>query len=358
MLAQPIPDLCVECQQRVANLRIRNRRLCSDCFIRYANSKILKRMESYRFRNLAGDQKHRLFLPISGGISSLVLLQVLDAQLQRQIVNRNRTAYELVIACVTFPDQAEAVAVQEWYTQLMQRFSNYTFLPLFGPDACLSLDTRLELDMEQLGYQRRDDEPDVDFCDRILSSPISVTAQADLQAILLRRLLVAIAKNHKCGSILWGHSDSRLAALSLADVAKGRGGSVSSSIADGVSPSGINFNYPVRDLFKAELYTYASVLPEPLVEAREGTVDSVEVRSTLRNTAIDNLLTDYINSQGVKYPSIMANVVRTASKLEKSSATLLCKVCIQPITGDAASLSEGVPELCYGCERMKQDIRV
>lgn len=347
--------LCVECRERDADLNIRNRRLCVECFGRYVNSKILKRMESYRFKSLDANHKRRLLLPLSGGVSSLVLLQVLDIQLQRQSTNRNRTAYDLIIAHVVLPDQSASVFNDQQLAQLAQRFSSHEFLPKFALSASLSLDKSIQDDLRHIGCERHDQESDVDFFNRIVSSATSVTTRADLQSLLLQRLIVAIAKAHGCESIVWGHSDSRLAALTLAGVAKGRGGSVPSTITDGPSPFGVNFNHPLRDLFKAELETYASTLPEPLGEVGTTETDP-QPPASLRNTAIDNLLTDYINTQGIKYPSIMANVVRTGEKLEVRPNSNFCRLCVQPILSGSNPPSH-VPALCYGCERMKQDIK-
>lgn len=355
-MPEPTPRaVCVECRESDTDLNIRNRRLCIECFSRYVNSKVLKRMESYRFKTLAGDQRCRLLLPLSGGISSLVLLQVLDAQLQRQIAKRNMTAYDLIIAHVVLPDESASAFNDEQLGQLTQKFSSHIFLPKFEFSASLSLDKTLEQDLKNLGLERQSQELDVEFSNRIMASTTSVTTRADLQSILLRRLIVAIATTHGCESIVWGHSDSRLAALALADVAKGRGGSVPSTIADGPSPFGVNFNHPLRDLFKTELDTYASILPEPLVEAGAAPRLNNQPPSNLRNTAIDALLTDYINTQGLKYPSIMANVVRTAGKLEVRHGPNLCQVCVQPI-GSGSRRSQSISTLCGGCERMKQEI--
>ncbi|KIY03785.1 uncharacterized protein Z520_00476 [Fonsecaea multimorphosa CBS 102226] len=351
-------DVCVDCQDRDACLDIRNRRLCATCFIRYVNSKILKRMESYRFKNLAGDQKRRLFLPLSGGVSSLVLLQVLDAQLQKQMENRNRSAYDLFIARVVLPDSETQAEVESQYQGVSSRFPLHNFLSLFYLHDVFRLDERIERDLIHLGINRQDGEPDDEFLHRVLSSTTSVTARADLKSILLQRLLVTIAKQETCEAVLWGHSDSRLAALALADVAKGRGGSVSSTIADGPSMHGLNFNYPARDLFKVELQTYARALPDPLlIEPRDDV--SERQATTIRNTSIDDLLSNYIDGQGVKYPSIMANVVRTASKLQVQATdheANACPVCDMPAMTNSES-SWGNNVLCYGCARLKQDIR-
>jgi cytoplasmic tRNA 2-thiolation protein 2 len=349
--------VCVDCREQDATLEIRNRHLCATCFIRYVNSKILKRMESYRFKNLAGDHKRRLFLPLSGGVSSLVLLQVLDAQLQKQIGNRNRTAYDLVVARVLLPDENREEAQVE-YGKLSSRFPLHHFLPLIESHDILVADDTFEQDLNHFGLLRFEAESDERFLSRMLASARSVTTRLDLQTIVLRRLLVSKAKAEGCESMLWGHSDSRLAALSLADVAKGRGGSVPAMIADGPSLHGVNFNYPARDLFKVELETYASVLPEPLpCDSDQATA---QPPASVRNTSIDALLTTYITSQGAKYPSIMANVVRTATKLQVKSEgqggrpCTFCRGTVTTVNGQMRIAET----LCHGCARMKQEVKV
>jgi cytoplasmic tRNA 2-thiolation protein 2 len=217
----------------------------------------------------------------------------------------------------------------------------------------------MRLGLERLGIHKQPGESDEEVTQRVFASATSVTTRADLESILLQRLLVAIAKQQNCEGVLWGHSDSRLAALALADVAKGRGGSVSSNIADGPSLHEINFNYPVRDIFKVELQTYAQALGEPLfIETESGTAE--QAVPNIRNTSIDNLLSAYISSQGEKYPSIMANVVRTAGKLQvenTDSGALACSFCVMATIPSSHEKGEN-SHLCYGCERMKQNIKI
>ncbi|KAK5274589.1 Cytoplasmic tRNA 2-thiolation protein 2 [Exophiala xenobiotica] len=353
-------DTCVECRERDAALNVRNRRLCAACFSHYVHSKILKRMmESYRMKKSSANQKDRLFLPLSGGTSSLVLLQVLDAQLQKQIANRNRTSYDIVVARVVLPEEHDSAAIKNDYEDLKQRFSTHTFLPLLSMHDVLRLDSKIDQDMRHLGIVRRDEESDGDFFVRIVSCTTSATTRSDLQSILLKRLLVAVARDQKCTSVLWGHSDTRLAALALADVAKGRGGSVSSTIADGQSMHGINFSHPLRDLFKAELQAYAQMTSEYILERAVGNDSPPQKAASIRTTSIDNLLNTYITSQSEKYQSIVANVVRTASKLEvkrPNDTVISCPVCIMPVVEAPGTLISD-SGLCYGCERMKHDVR-
>lgn len=77
---------------------------------------------------------------------------------------------------------------------------------------------------------------------------------------------------------------------------------------------------------------------------------------SIKNMSIDEVMRRYVKEQGEKYPGVMANVVRTVGKLQKTSTTselgrcVLCK----------GRLEEGdqYERLCYGCQRMREDIRV
>ncbi len=311
-------------------------------------------MGSYRFKNLSGNHKKRLLLPLSGGFSSLVILHVLDAQLSRQLEKQNRTAYDLVLIHIVLPDSTDSVSAA-WCERISSRFSSHEFLPPVTVHDALQIDDRLEQDLLHIGIRRTAGDSDSEFYSSVLSSTRSVTTRTDLTELFSRRLLVSMAKQYTCESIVWGHSDSKLAAQALADVAKGRGGTIPADISDGLSTTGVNFNYPMRDLFKSELELYATVLLEPLEVMSD--IDAGPTPS-IRNTSIDTLLSNYILSQGEKYPSIMANVVRTVSKLqvpEHVSEAALCRLCKHQIQPQGPEKDQN-KTLCYGCERMKQDI--
>lgn len=310
-------------------------------------------METYRFKNQVGNARKRLLLPLSGGVSSLVLLQVLDAQIRKQLDQQNRTAYDLVVFHVGSPETVETE--QKWWRNLQARFDLHTYIPFMTLSEVFQNDEQMEADFGILELWRQGNETDEQFLGRIFTSTRTSTARSDLQAVLLKRLIVATAKAQKCDSIIWGHSDSKLAAKALSEVAKGRGGSVPNELADGPTAWGLNFNYPLRDLFKTELQVYLSTFPEQVRSCQvEREQEEEDAPVSLRATSIDTLLSNYINSQGEKYPSIMANVVRTASKLQVPDAaqTRACRLCAMAV------LTEGERKpLCYGCERMKQDIK-
>lgn len=310
-------------------------------------------METYRFKNQVGNAKKRLLLPVSGGVSSLVLLEVLDAQIKKQLDQQGRTAYDLVLVHVASQDNVGEEG-EKWCCSLRSCFELHTYLPVVRLSDVFKVDGKVEADLQHLGLTRQEGETDDRLLVRVFTSTRSATARSDLRELLLKRLIVATAKAQDCDGVIWGHSDSKLAAKALSEVAKGRGGSVPNELADGPSPWGLNFNYPLRDLFKTELQLYLSTSAESIRACHLENEENEDVPVSLRSTSIDTLLSTYIASQGKKYPSIMANVVRTASKLQAQSTAIGqgCRLCAMPITTGSET-----QQLCHGCERMKQDIR-
>jgi cytoplasmic tRNA 2-thiolation protein 2 len=320
-------------------------------------------MESYRLKDDASEQPRKLLLPLSGGISSVVLLQILDRQLLRQSSQRGRTSYELYIMTVELPSQHFDGSIGTRFHLLKQKYSSHSLssVPL---SEVFNLDNSLLGDFSDLGA--REGETPQRRLDSLLSCTKTASARADLLQILFTRLVVVFAKLNACDAILWGHSNSRLAAKALSGVAKGRGGFLPFDIADGPSPWEVTFYYPLRDLFKSELNAYANALPDDF--SKLVTQDSAPAPTSLRATSIDDLLSDYIHAQGEKYPSIIANVVRTAGKLQappilpKQAAS--CSICTMPRSGamttqaDDASHTDAMNMLlCYACQCLKLETR-
>lgn len=285
------------------------------------------------------------------------------------MLQQNRTAYELVIAHIdTSPSPLETGHKPHWYTEAAERFSTNTFLPTTHISSALTKDSSLSDSLSHLGVESQVSSSPAETYLRLLSSCTSRTTLADITQILLTRLLVAVATESNCSAILYGHSDSRLAALSLASVAKGRGGAVPGSISDDISPAhGIGFHYPCRDLFKTELELYATLVSGglPIADSERPASEQEETKTaqpppSIKSQSIDELLTGYITSQGQRYPNIMANVVRTAGKLQSTEPGSMgeqnyCIFCQGLILAQHGSVED--QKLCYGCIRMKQDIK-
>ena len=355
MPAKTLSESCDACQSAGAQATSRNRRLCSKCFQHFVGSKVMKRMETYRFKNNTDGRRRKLLLPLSGGVSSQTLLHILDGQLQRQVTTQSRTAYDIVLIHVE-TSVTENKRTPQWFTSTREYYSHHVCLPIISLAEVSGVDAEFEEDMNRLGFIRQDNESVSDLVERFLHSARTATASEDILDALKQRLIHACAQEHGCEAILWSHSDSRLAARALAAVAKGRGVSLCFDITDGPTPSGLNSIYPLRGLFKEELELYMSLQRE---EVQDLVVQSIpNPTNNIRDTSIEQLLTTFITTQGEKYPNITANVVRTVGKLETSAHNRdhsLCSLCRAPMLR-GVSVSGPDISLCYSCKRTTKEM--
>lgn len=255
------------------------------------------------------------------------------------------------------PPQCSDASSEAKFKDLKRQYPSHTFssTPLCK---VFELDSSIFEDFSGLGAQRK--ETLQASLDDLLSCTKTASSRADMLQILFTRLIVATAKLHACSGVLWGHSNSRLAAKALSNIAKGRGSYLPFDLADRQSPWGITFYHPLRDLFKPELVTYAAELPHSFLKLIELYPDPAAAPLPIRAISIDDLMSAYIDGQGEKYPSIMANVVRTAGKLQApriTSATLMCPICRMPAPGIGAAQETGESKNCYACQRLKLEMR-
>lgn len=281
-----------------------------------------------------------------------------------------RTSYELLVVhiCLEGEDLQQA---KDRLESIEARFPNHKYM-MAGLEEALNLQT---IDWSMLGL----DIPiaggfvgtAAERMAYLMKSISSVTSKADISATLLLRLLVGIAERNSCGSILFGDSTTRLAEKTLTETAKGRGFSLPWQVSDGMSPYGIHFHYPLRDLLKKELFSFSSMTTPPLTNLIIYQNRSTQVSASSKSTSIDDLMAQYFESVEENYPSIVANVVRTASKLnppppvENSPECTFCGLPVADGTdgingwgGDQTSEVEpnqdsrhNVGILCYGCAR-------
>lgn len=344
--------------------------------MQYAEVKAWKRMDNYRSIHIKPGQEPKLLVPVSRGVSSTVLLHVLDHLQNRQRAGyQERATHQLHILHVELPTAGSSGThgidtLREVYPPYQ-----YTTIPF---NAIFKYDKEIGGTISELSASGFEDNPsktDQERLDSFLSSLSSATSRTDIEYNLLMRLIVAFAKDQGCSGILWGHSDSRLAGRVLSDVAKGRGFSLPWQVCEGASPSGLHDNFPLRDLFKSELEIYSTLLPERVSEVIIPDSPVADISYGTKSTSIEDLMTHYIESQGPKYPSIMANIVRTVNKLEPPSLhedDIKCSLCAMPMADtiegvNDIQVSNGAPvparesgekrgNYCYGCARSCQDI--
>lgn len=327
-------------------------------------------MEKYRLRNLPKDGRRKLLLPLSYGVSSLTLLHIIDAQLERQrSTGRKITAFDLHVLAID-PSSIDPVFKSdtsriEWVKEAYPEHTctEVPFSSIFQYDKDIGGFMK-----EYTGADFYDDgsKTDEERLQIFRSSLTTSTSRVDFDDLLMRRLIVSFAQSQGCEGILWGDSDSRLAAKTLAHVSKGRGFSLPWTVSDGMSPWDVHFSFPLRDLFKSELEHYANFTVSDL-RSKIGVENPVVENMSSRVMSIDDLLTQYVETQGEKYPGIMANIVRTVDKLQTSpsDASLLCSCCGMPMNRGSNLETQGWSSLengqnrptCYGCARTLLDMK-
>jgi len=345
----------------------------------YVGSKVVKRMDSFKVRSVLRTKQRRLLLPLSLGLSSLTLLHVLDQQLRIQKERTGRTGYELHALFVDDSMLASENAVSKSLALVKERYPLHTFTAAPLSDVyeyAYKSENGRSLPFENIVEHAVQLSSNTRF-DRLstqLTSLPSATSKAEMIGILRTRLIVEFAKKMDCESILWGDSTTRLAEKTLAETAKGRGFSIPWQTADGLSPYGINFTFPMRDLLRKEIVTYSSLIIPPLAALLVEPANSTQALASSKDTTIDDLMTHYFESVEQNYPSIVANVVRTSGRLQaplpsKNSAS--CSICGLPVVHgaqglygwngnqetrtdysmieDSADAGRGI--VCYGCSR-------
>jgi cytoplasmic tRNA 2-thiolation protein 2 len=358
MPAKYIQQICKRCGVLEAVLSVRNEPLCGDCFGRYINTKVVKRMEAFRTRHAAEGEERELLLPLSLGASSVSLLHVLDRHLQGQRDRTGRTGFSLQLLFVGGPDCPVSTQVKR-LELVRKRYPQYDFNTLELSDVFRFSTSSIDRTSDQAITQNRLDE--------LLAAIPSATSRADVISILRTRLIVRFAKANNCEGVLWGSSTTKLAEIVLAETAKGRGFSLPWQVTDGLSPFGVPFFFPARDVLKKELIAHAEIDDTGLKDLMEDTAFSLtEAPPSSKNTAIDILMKQYFESVEEHYPSIVSNVVRTSGKLEapKWDDARRCKLCQYPVDdallgmkgwGGDQQLHQEIDEcevgLCYGCAR-------
>ncbi|KAJ5897934.1 hypothetical protein N7504_008222 [Penicillium tannophilum] len=373
MPAIEMDAFCMECNEANAILNTRNRSFCGPCYQRFLAYKVWRRMDHYRPRpqkNVKPTKpaQPQLLLPLSLGVSSSVLLHILDTGLKRQLAKSGRTSYAIHILVVEpSTELPTSVSYDTHVDAVREAFPTYTVtrIPLhsifeYVPDMT-------DIMAEYAGPQFTDDvsQSNEERLAAFRSIVSTATSKSDLDTVLFTRLVVGYAKQAGCESILWGDTDTSLAAKTLAGAAKGRGASLTWQVSDGMSPWGIKFDFPCRDISKPELSQYESVCPELSAVVIPDAPLSDNILT--KNLSIDELMLRYVTTQGEKYPGVMANVSRTAHKLETTSGSpsALCSLCggmIGNVKGNETGLTVASQfagkgsQFCYGCMRSRPEI--
>ncbi|MCJ1266428.1 cytoplasmic tRNA 2-thiolation protein 2 [Lobaria immixta] len=363
---------CARCHGPQADLVLRTERLCQICYTKYVTTKVLKRLEVNKVRGAFQETPRNLLLGVSLGLSSITMLHILDEQLRNQCERSGRSSYNLHVLHVDQSPLIERTDRLKALALLKERFPSHTYSIVLLEDV---FDFDINFEEEILGsssaISKKFTSDKNARLQHLMSSLPSATSRTDVVNWLRLKLTIELAKQRGYDSILYGDSTTRLAERTLSETAKGRGGSLPWLTADGVLPHGLKTIYPMRDLLKKEISTYASITSPSLTALVLDSVSPDQKFVSSKATTIDSLMTQYFESVEQNYPSIVANVVRTSSKLlapSVPSTAILCNICNLPIDkvsrrwgGDQASCTvpsadgDMAPEifksLCYGCTR-------
>lgn len=344
--------------------------LLSACFTKYVKTKILKRLEVNKVRGAYNEPPRTLLLPLSFGASSVALLHILDEQISAQLERSGHTSYSIHVVHINESFVVGSPEYSKIANSLRERFPSHKFSLLSLEDVFnyLSIEEGIFGDDIPLPLGQTLTEKRVHL-NQLLSSLPSATSRVDISNILRSRLLVGFAKENNCNAVVYGDSATRLAEKILSETAKGRGNSLPWQIADTSSSHDIKVMYPMRDLLRKEIMDYAQTVSEPLTPLISLPKSLVPAPVSSKTTTIDDLMSQYFTSVEQNYPSIVTNVVRTASKLTfqpTTSTSQSCCVCGFPFVRESdpwggdqhnstSHKSEATPQntqiTCYGCAK-------
>lgn len=272
-----------------------------------------------------------------------------------------------------------------------RRYPQLTFL-------CVPLSSVLDLDtidwtvLPPVPSGEADEEASSKRLQAFFDQLPSTTSKADVLRLFIRHILISTALKEGCRALVLGCSTTALAELTLGETAKGRGFSLPWMVGDGPmtiqrylasnqdqhqatessdtegretdTMAQLSIYYPNRELFRNELVRYTTLAEPPLTDLipSDDAVGSGSVVS-LRDVSIDEVMLRYFTDVEEKFPSIVANVVRTTAKLDRTANAeeeRCCGLCGMGLDmlgdqrwkgemGDDEDPGEG--RLCYGCSR-------
>ncbi|OAA65058.1 Thiouridylase subunit 2 [Cordyceps fumosorosea ARSEF 2679] len=330
----------------------------------------------------------RYLAGVSFGVSSTCLVQMLDDTARHHAAKQSSSAFEPLIVHVdtdlaAAPTRDGETPAQRLLAKYRRRYPHVSF-------DCVHLSRAMALrtvDWSALlpaGVTAADcgASDDVERLRRLFAALPSVTSRADVLRQLVRHVLIDTARAHDYSVVLLGHSTSALAALTLAEVANGRGFSVPGQVGDGIQTvceyddrgdetARVAFPvyYPLREVLKNELVGYVDLIPAlaDMKRLREldGSAGGGSSVVSHRDVSIEEVMQRYFDGVEGPYSGIVANVVRTTGKLDRVAGGASCRLCSMPLddsgdnrwagdlgqdSGDSAAENHR-EKLCYGCRR-------
>jgi cytoplasmic tRNA 2-thiolation protein 2 len=360
-------------------------RLTRSCYANFISTKAAKRLESLqRSLRLPHGTAVRYLVGLSLGTSSTALLHIMKQNAQGRLERGNKALAEVMVVYVD-PDPL-GQAARDRLEEYRKQFSDFTFesLPL---SSVFALTTPDWSSLPPVAQDRHPEEKLAAFLEALSSS----TSRVAVTRLFTRHILLAAAQRHQCHALLLGNSTTSLAELALSETAQGRGFSSPWLIDEGETPTPqrsaarksqdggagadarnepgeLLVGYPLREVFRRELATYATLTEPSLTHLLPSTIDNANTSRPAvvshKDLGIQDVVARYFETVEEQYPSVVANVVRTTAKLQRAGDDASCAMCGMGLDteGDHAwngetNAHEGEGssgKLCYACRRTLQ----
>lgn len=351
-------ELCKRCKEPAVVIS-RQEAFCKSCFIRFVQHRQKKQLEKFKVDYSTGKnvQEQHILLPLSLGKGSIALLDMAVEliRLQKQ-THRGRQGFNLHAVYIDLNIEDHLNGLHDKNDDNGSRILD--MLREAYPECEISTVSITEFmadskDNVNLLLDRNNTEEDKKYTVEPLDflRHMSRTARQDSIDIMKEQLITRIASKKRCQTVIYGHSQTRLAELVVALTAKGRGNMIPKTLESNI--------YPLRDILSSEIVIY-----NQMRELDKYIKPEARIPETTKLQSIDELVGKYFASVEQGFPSVVSTVVRTGDKLgdSSSSESVECMVCsghadpdmlrwIDKITVNGPELPPA-SGLCYGCTVM------
>lgn len=324
---------CQRCNNESAVLIARKEKFCAGCFVFFMKGKQRKLMLDERYKVKYGAVAERLgtqkvLLPLSFGISSLVLLDMIASLLQEQnLAHKGKQGFELMVMCIEEEENATKIALLD---KLLASYSpvkiDYKVVTLDSYIVDPLMRLRVSETFAVIGKTAPEETLTIP---QLLEHASTRSLRADLLSIIRSELIFHTAHAEQCQTILFGHSMTRLANEVISLTVKGRGLEIHTSVVDRTASYAgkyIHIIFPLRDILFAEI----SAVMKLSSHLAEYVVIKEQKSFLVKNMTVEALVGQYFsNLDATGYASTASTVVKTAEKLgaPKASVTAVCRVC-------------------------------
>lgn len=308
--------------------------MCDQCFIRSVSGKLRKLLQADIYRINSRHGVHRILVAYNGNTSSLACLDMIMNLLKSQLESSGKQGFEVVVLNIkeveTEETKAHFKALNDLYhDKLKYRVVDINSFLLGTTIRRLSIDKKFN----PLVANISDENYTLEDIIRLIPDKSSLQ---DFLDIIYTDIITRQAGEMECGTIIYGHSMTKLSSVSLSHIIKGRGSNINDKIND-TTINGIHIKHPMRELFDNELEYYTKIttldkLVLPLYQQAN------QLLSTINKNLTVNQLTDkYLQQIEVNgYSSTIPTVVKISEKLVAPSkfaheTNPNCRICHQII---------------------------